>query len=34
MNYKDKNKKKEVVLKCFNQPNNMDEDFNKFLNEV
>ena len=25
---------KEVVLKCFEQPNNVDEDFNKFLNEV
>ena len=25
---------KKVVLKCFNQPNDVDEDFNKILEEV
>ena len=29
-----KNEKKEIVLKCFNHLNNLDENLNEFLNEV
>ena len=28
------NKRKEIVLKCFDNLNNLDENLNEFLNEV